>query len=259
MGHLARAARLCMIILTLSSTGLSEPRALSKIGEVPAVTATSVKQQADHRFQKVNLFIDFSDYSEGPLNEWLEAKGFRAEEEVKGHELLELSSNEGSLILETKGRIRRFIVNEEIQLEKFSKIRIEWGIMKYPKDASYERKVNNEALMLYIFFGYNKLSSGHLAIPNLPYFIGLFLGKEDQIDNPYVGKYFHEGGRFVCVGNPKPNETVISEFDLITAFQTYFGKDEVPMISGISLGVDTSSSGDEGKAAAYIQKIEFLE
>jgi Protein of unknown function (DUF3047) len=259
MGRLARAARLGMIILTLSSTGLSEPCALSKIGEGPAVTAAGVKQQADHRFQKVNLSIDFSDYSEGPLDEWLEAKGFRPEEEIKGDESLKLSSSEGSLILETKGRVRRFIMNEEIQLEKFSKIRIEWGIIKYPKDASYERQVNNEALMLYIFFGYNKLSSGHLAIPNLPYFIGLFLGKEDQIDNPYVGKYFHEGGRFVCVGNPKPNETVISEFDLITAFQTYFGKDEVPMISGISLGVDTSSSGDEGKAAAYIQKIEFLE
>jgi Protein of unknown function (DUF3047) len=259
MERLATAARLCMTILTLSSTGLSEPRALSKIGEVPVVMATGVKQQADHGFQKVNLSIDFSDYSEGPLDEWLEAKGFRPEEEVKSEGPLELSSNEGSLILETKGRVRRFIMNEEIQLEKFSKIRIKWGIIKYPKDASYERKVNNEALMLYIFFGYNKLSSGHLAIPNLPYFIGLFLGKEDQINTPYEGKYFHQGGRFVCVGNPKPNETVITEFDLITAFQTYFGKDEVPMISGISLGVDTSSSGDEGKAAAYIQKIEFLE
>ena len=46
---------------------------------------------------------------------------------------------------------------------------------------------------------------------------------------------------------------------IISLFQTYFEKDEVPMISGISLGVDTSSSGDEGKAAAYIKKIEFLE
>lgn len=89
--------------------------------------------------------------------------------------------------------------------------------------------------------------------------VGLFLGKEEKINFPHKGKYFHEGGRFVCVGNPKPYETVISEFDLITAFRTYFEKDAVPLISGISLGADTSSSGEEGKAAAYIQRIESLE
>jgi hypothetical protein len=52
---------------------------------------------------------------------------------------------------------------------------------------------------------------------------------------------------------------VRSEFDLRTAFQTYFDKVDVPMISGISLGVDTFNSGDKGTAAAYIHRIEFLE
>jgi hypothetical protein len=254
----AGVASLCMILLTSSSNRLSEQQDLSKIRDVPAVIATGVTQQADRGFQKVNLSIDFSDYSEGPIDEWLQAKGFDFEQGTKDRKSLELSSNNGSLILEAKGHVRQFIVNDEVKLEKFSTIRIEWGVIKYPKDASYERKVNNEALMVYIFFGHNKLSSGDPAIPNLPYFIGLFLG-DDKMNTPYKGKYFHEGGRFVCIGNPKPHDTMISEFNLITAFQTYFEKDEVPMISGISLGVDTSSSGDEGKAAAYIKRIEFLE
>jgi hypothetical protein len=63
----------------------------------------------------------------------------------------------------------------------------------------------------------------------------------------------------VSVGHPHPQETVISEFDLSAAFHTYFGKEDVPMISGLTLGVDTFRSGDGGKAAAYIQRIEFLE
>jgi hypothetical protein len=33
----------------------------------------------------------------------------------------------------------------------------------------------------------------------------------------------------------------------------------MPMISGITLGIDTFRSGDSGKAAAYIYSIEFLE
>jgi len=113
--------------------------------------------------------------------------------------------------------------------------------------------------MLYIFFGRDKIPSGHFLIPALPYFIGLFLGQEEQLHTPYKGRYFHKGGRFVCVGNPVPHETVISEFDLNGAFRTYFRKDDVPKISGITLGIDTFRSGDRGRAAAYIHSIEFLE
>jgi hypothetical protein len=205
--RVAGVALLCMLLLISSSNGfLSAQRDLSKIRAVPAVTATGVTQEADRGFQKVNLFIDFSDYLEGPIDAWLQAKGFDFEQGTKDRELLELSSNDGSLTLEAKGHVRQFIVNDEVKLEKFSTIRIEWGIIKYPKDASYERKVNNEALMVYIFFGHNKLPSGSSAIPNLPYFIGLFLGHDDKINTPYKGKYFHEGGRIVCIGNPQPNE-----------------------------------------------------
>jgi hypothetical protein len=119
--------------------------------------------------------------------------------------------------------------------------------------------VNNEALMLYIFFGQDKLASGHVMIPALPYFIGLFLGQEEQLNTPYRGRYYHAGGRFVCVGNPNSYEMVVSQFDLNAAFRTYFKKDDVPKISGITLGIDTFRSGDGGKAAAYIYSIEFLE
>ena len=63
----------------------------------------------------------------------------------------------------------------------------------------------------------------------------------------------------MSVGHPQPYETVISEFHLSTAFQTYFAKADVPLISGLTLGVDTARSGDGGTAAAYIHRIEFLE
>jgi hypothetical protein len=56
-----------------------------------------------------------------------------------------------------------------------------------------------------------------------------------------------------------PHGTVVSEFDLSAAFRIYFKKDDVPMISGLTLGIDTFRSGDGGKAAAYIYSIGFLE
>ena len=66
------------------------------------------------------------------------------------------------------------------------------------------------------------------------------------------------GGRFVCLGKPKPRETVVSEFDFDTAFKNYFGKSRTPTISGIGLGVDTSKAKNGGAAAAFIKSIEFI-
>jgi hypothetical protein len=52
---------------------------------------------------------------------------------------------------------------------------------------------------------------------------------------------------------------VVSEYDLIAAFKRKYEKDEVPIISGIALAIDTTKSGEDGKAAAFIKSIEFLE
>jgi hypothetical protein len=259
MKSIARAALVCMLSLTASSPEWITRRAFSTIRAGLAVPATPVTLPDGHEWPVVAWRIDFSDYAEGPIEEWLQAKGFRLEHGAEDPELLALSFHEGALMLEAKSPVKGFLVNQDIRLEKVSKIRIYWGIIKYPKHASYERQVHNEALMVYIFFGQDKVPSGHFALPALPYFIGLFLGQEEQLNTPYKGRYYHAGGRFVCVGNPKPHETVVTEFDLPAALQTYFDKDDMPMISGITLGIDTFSSGDKGKAAAYIYSIEFLE
>jgi hypothetical protein len=248
-----------MLSLTASRAEWATPRAFATIRAGLAVPATPVTPPADHGWPKVAWYIDFSEYVEGSIEEWLQAKGFQLEQGAQDPDVLALSIHEGALVVEAKAPVKGFLVNQDVQLAKVSKVRIHWGIIKYPKHASYERHVHNEALMLYIFFGQDKLPSGHVAIPALPYFIGLFLGQKEHLNTPYQGRYFHEGGRFVSVGHPRPRETVISEFDLIGAFQTYFGKEDVPMISGLTLGIDTFRSGDKGKAAAYVHRIEFLE
>jgi hypothetical protein len=259
MKGIASVVLVGMLSLTASSAEWSTPRACSTIHAGLAVPATPVTSPADHGWPEVAWHIDFSEYVEGSIEEWLHAKGFQLEQGAQDPDLLALSIHEGALVVETKAPVKGFLVNQDVQLQKVSKVRIHWGIIKYPKNASYERHVQNEALMLYIFFGQDKLPSGHVAIPALPYFIGLFLGQEEQLNTPYQGRYFHEGGRFVSVGHPHPHETVISEFNLTAAFQAYFAKDDVPMISGLTLGIDTFRSGDGGKAAAYVHRIEFLE
>ena len=203
--------------------------------------------------------LDFSEYRGGSVEEWLKSKGFKLRDAARNPGELALSIVDGALQLEAKTQLRGFIYNDSLHIEQFSTARLEWGVTKFPEGASYEKHVRNEALMVYFSFGEEKISSGSILLPNLPYFIGLFLCKADKLNMPYLGAYYHKGGRFVCVGHPQPNETVVSEFDLRVALQTYYEKSDVPPISGINFGVDTSEAGDGGKAAAFVKKIEILE
>ncbi|MBI4774983.1 MAG: DUF3047 domain-containing protein [Deltaproteobacteria bacterium] len=225
----------------------------------PGLGQADPNKSGDDTFQKVNFFLDFSDYSEGSVEDWLKNKGFVFERDAKNRKKLDLNVGNEGLILEAKAPLTGLMLNERVDLEEFSSIRIEWGVNQYPEGASYEKKVNNEALMVIVFFGYDKISSGNFLIPNAPYFIGFFPGKNEQVGKGYLGRYFKKSGRYVCLGNPEPGKTVISEYDLISAFKKEYEKDEAPIISGLALEVDTSSSGNGGKAVAFIKSIEFLE
>jgi hypothetical protein len=226
-----------------------------------AGAAASEGRSTESRHGQPNVVyrLDFSEYPGGPVEAWLESQGFRFEEAAKHRNQLGLSIQNGALILEAKDQIRGFLYREGLNIEKFSKVRLEWGIIKYPEGASYERGIRNEALMVYISFGHEKMPSGQILLPNVPYFIGLFLCKDDKLYTPYIGRYYQEGGRFVCLGHAEPRQPVVSEFDLVTAFRTYFGKSEVPPITAINFGVDTSDAGDGGRAAAFIKKLEIIE
>jgi hypothetical protein len=233
----------------------AKPSADSPASRTPETPAAPGPQGA-HR---VVHALDFSDYRDTSVEAWLHAKGLKFEEAAKNRDSLGLAVRDGALLLEAKEALRGVIMQESLEVKTFSKIRIEWGVLKYPEGASYEKRVRNEALMVLVFFGIEKIASGHLIYPDLPYFIGLYLCQEDQLNVPYTGKYYHEGGRFVCVGRPQPGEMITSEFDLVQAFRSYFEKSDVPPISGLALEVDTTASGDGGTAAAFIKRIEILD
>lgn len=249
----------CILIFVLSGNVFSKENKVAEIREPSKVAKdSSLEKQGTEKIQKVKYVINFSNYSGGSVRKWLELKGLYYKGAAKEPAKIEFSIQDGMLFIKTKQPVRGFLVCKDVIIPAVSKVRIEWGIIEYPKDASFERENRTQALGLYIFFGPEKLSSGYFMIPDLPYFISLFLGEADEINIPYKGRYFHSGGRFVCVGNPELEETVISEFELTSAFQTYYEK-EAPAISALCLEVDTTTTEGGGKAEAYIKRIEFLE
>ena len=253
-------ALLSVATLTLGSRVFSEPAQPGRTDQPAAeINSENLNKQESELPQKRSYLIDFSDYEEGSIEDWLQSKGFKFEQAARDRKKLDLDVDEGGLILEAKTRLRGLILNDSLEPRRYSGVRVEWGVVKYPKGASYEAEVNNEAIQIVIFFGHEKISSGLLVLPNSPYFIGLFLGRHDVLYKAYKGKYYQQGGRFVCMGNPLPGETIISEFDLVYAFKRYFHKDEVPRITGVALAMDTTSSADDGRAVAFINRLEFFE
>jgi hypothetical protein len=203
--------------------------------------------------EKVVYTLDFAKATGAP-EEWLKKKGFRFEKDADD---IKLKFSDKSLILTTEEPLLGVIINDKLDLKEYSKIRITWGIKDYPLGACYEKGVNNEAVMIYVFLGNEKLPSGSFFIPKSPYFLALFLGEKDIPGKAYIGRHFKQGGRFICVGAPKEGETVVTEFDLPKAYKEHFKKNDKLPITGLSLEVDTSYL-DEGKGSAFIKKIEIL-
>ena len=215
---------------------------------------------ADTDLDRVVLTIDFTDFRGGSVQDWLRTKGFVLERDARHDDRVGLEVDERGLIVTAKRRAFGFLVNERANVPVFSEVEIEWGVIRYPEGASYEKRINNEAIMVHVFLGDEKVESGSLLIPDAPYFIGLFLCRDDRVHHPYVGRYFRKGGRYVCLGGPEPGEIVTTRYALLDAYREFFDIDwqHDPGISGLAVEVDTTSSGDGGRSAAFIRRIRFL-
>ncbi len=204
--------------------------------------------------------VRFADYEIGPVEDWLQDKGFQFERDAQRRDRIELNVGEKGLVLETKRRAFGFMPNESVNVPDFTYVEIDWGVDKFPKDVSYEQGVRNEAIMVVIFMGDERQPSGSIFIPDSPYFIALFLcNGDDRINYPYVGRFFKKGGRHVCGDRPAEGQSVTTQFDLLEAYRTYFDKerDDDPAISGLALALDTKQAGDGGRSSAFIREIRF--
>lgn len=207
----------------------------------------------------VNI-VRFNDYEIGSEEDWLQGKGFEFKQDMRKRNLIDLEVNEGSLVIEAKRRALGVMLNETVNVAEFSFLEVDWGINLFPEGVSYEQGVRNEAIMVFIFMGDERMPSGSVFIPDSPYFIGLFLCHgDDRKNHPYQGSYFKKSGRFVCVDRPTAGETVTSRFDLLKAYRSYFDKeqDDDPGISGLAIALDTKKAGKAGRSSAFIKEIRI--
>ena len=197
--------------------------------------------------------LDFSKMENGKAVKWLKANGFDLKRDASD---MSLYFENGALVVDVKDDITGLIC-KKVNIKGAKSVRIEWGVNIYPKGANWEKGVFREAIGLVITFGTKKIDSGSFYVPNMPYFIGLFLGESEKEGKAYTGNYYKKGGRYFCspCGNPV-NKTVVTQFNLNAKFKSQFKESVVPPITGIAFESDVSDT--KGRSKAYIRKIEFL-
>jgi len=201
--------------------------------------------------------LDFSAEKSGPAVPWLKQHGFECK---LGFESLNPRFENGALELSTERPAGGFCAREFPRgkdLKGVKRVRIVWGVNQFPEGADWERGIDRLAIGLIVSFGYEKLPSGlPFGIHPEPYFICPFIGSKAIEDKPYIGKYWRQGGRYICVRSKKGEQTV-TELNVDHLFKSLFNKTETPPVSAFAIQMNTKDT--KGKASAFIKSIEFLD
>ena len=231
------------------------PRLLSCAAVMAALSCASFETAGA---DSITYDVRFSDFHGKSTLDWLAEKGFEAKRDAANANRVVFSHTGKLLVLETKAAAAGLLLSQ-VHVKHYSKIRIKWGVNTFPPAASYANGVRSESIMVYVFFGTEKISSGSFLVPNSPYFIGLYLCDTDPVGEPFKGRYFQQGGRYVCIDHAPKGDVVVTDYAIAQAFKEFFGQSQVPPITGLGVGIDTESAKGNGVAKSFLSEIELLE
>ncbi len=204
-------------------------------------------------FAEVVYSLDFTKMKNGNAQSWFKENQFAFRLDA---DELKTSFQDGKLLLSNEGDVNGLLY-KDIDIKGAKRVRIEWGVNKYPPGIDWENGFFRDAVMLLLTFGHKNISSGHFIIPNVPYFIALFLAEKEEDGKAYAGKYYKKGGRYICTPcGPPVGKTVVTDFEFNDRFKQLYNLPDVPPISAI--GIEMDSRDIKEGAEAFIKKIEFL-
>lgn len=216
---------------------------------VSSVATQTVAASSDD----VIFTLDFSTAPPVDAANWLKNQGFEFKLDA---DALGFGFSGQQLNVETQGQVAGLVV-KELNLPSTKRIRVHWGVERYPDGADWDNGVYRVPLAIMLSFGEERVNSGAFFLPDVPHFIGLFLGQKEQQGKPYTAEYYKEAGRYFCTPCGAPEgQTVVTEFDLEQAYTSQFGKNRIPELN--SFGFQMNTKGTSGGARAFIKKVEFL-
>lgn len=197
--------------------------------------------------------LDFTSQPDGNAVQWLKKNGFEFKSDADD---LQFRFDSGKLVIAADDDVSGIVI-KEVHIENARRVRIEWGVDTYPQGADWNKEIFREAVGVIISFGDKKISSGAFYIPDLPYFIGFFLGENATEGKAYTGNFYKKGGRYLCIPCYNPTgKTVVTNVEISEKFKSLYKQSDVPPVSAIAIETDVRDTN--GVSKAFIRKIDFL-
>lgn len=201
--------------------------------------------------------LDFKTQPPGSALPWLKQQGFQFK---LAFDALNPRFEDGALVLSTErpeAGVAGYIFAKGKELSGVERLRIVWGVSKFPEGADWERGINRTAIAVMVSFGHERISSGlPFGLFAAPYFISPFIGAREVEGKIYTGRFWKKGGRYICSKSSNAGDVIVTELNVDQLFKNLFSKSMTPPVTAI--GIQMNTKGTEGKAAAFIKKIEFL-
>ncbi|MDB6140509.1 MAG: hypothetical protein JWO94_3581 [Verrucomicrobiaceae bacterium] len=206
--------------------------------------------------EEVLYALDFTQQPAGDAAPWLKEHGFELRFDWKE---LHPRFEQGALRLSADHATAGLLscdLGRANELRGAKRLRLIWGVTEFPEGADWERGINRLAIAVIVSFGRDKVPSGlPLGAHSEPYFICPFIGSQEVADKVYTGNLWKEGGRYVCLKSPHPEE-MTTELEIDDLFKKLFGKDATPPVTAIGIQMNTKDT--KGRASALIRRIEVL-
>ena len=196
--------------------------------------------------------LDFNQPNSTNAIQWLKEKDFNFKVDFED---LEMNFKNESLYLSSKKPLAGFAI-QEVKIEGATHLRTTIGIVRYPNGDSWEKGILREPLAITISFGKETASSGSIFLPDLPYFLSIFMDKHGVKNKSYKGNYRKDSGRYFCLPcnlQESTEETV--ELELSDRFFQHFNK-KPPYISAIAISVNTTDT--EANSLSFIKNIQLI-
>jgi hypothetical protein len=187
---------------------------------------------------------------------WLANQRFEFKLDATNAARVRLGLDDRGLTIETLGPAEPIIARSNINVSQPARLTIAWGVNRYPIGANWDTGTNNEAIMVMIFFGTEKLPGG-LFVPPSPYFIGFFLCERGRRGTAITGRSYTRQGRYVCIDGPTPGNEIITVVALDEHFRGAFHGSAAPPVTGFAIEADTTQVGPNGRSSAWIKSIKI--
>jgi hypothetical protein len=201
--------------------------------------------------------LDFTNQKSGSALPWLKEQGFQFK---LAFEALNPRFEDSALVLSTErpqAGLCGYTFAKGEELQGVERLQVTWGVSKFPQGADWEHGNNRTALAVMVTFGHERISSGlPFGLFAAPYFISPFIGEKETADKSYTGRFWRKGGRYICVKCPNAGTAFTTDLNVDSLFKSLFGKTVTPPVTAIAFQMNTKDT--DGKAAAFIKRIEFL-